>query len=532
MSHHSLTKGVRGAASGGGFGGAVPNDYVLVSGASTDGWLPLFDALSDADMQANALSSGAKIDLGPHVDAYKSAGFEVKPIAKALAEFDKIMRPQIVSSAEYEAAIKAVAGSLLALALSLQGSMLFPMENHGIKSNLWVFMSVLREMRCAVKGGARAWRALAERIFIVVERRSPDQPSASLPKGPVRLIFCDDCVYSGWHMGDIVGQFCDMEFNGKKTEHPVICPAYATVFGLTVCLEGLAASQTALEPMLLVPRTIAYPKNAVRRLYKQDVAFCFQYHGGDVNKNKSKPPPRGWIVMTLFQIMGIMEHRIVTVAEHEAYSKYDDWAEYNDSDGQKERLDHIVVSSTSIGKAAVVFAHKVADTVSVPTVAFLLGPTLQRALSKLCPSMVCPNEKIDVITLPWPKLVQAMDFDPTGRTSAQPFWDQQVTATRMRHLRLSDALIQSLGKAPIVVDMKDMKHYVPLLSPDKVCGVKFSDARSLAEQGDWTAFSSAEGVTYEGTCIRSPYKAKLRKKIDELVATKGSCTTLARALNL
>jgi len=509
---------------------SAASNYVLVSGASTDGWLPLFDALSDTDMQANALSGSAKIDVGPHVDAYKGAGFDVKPIAKALAEFNKIMRPQIVSSAEFKAAIKAVAGSLLAL--SLQGSMLFPMENHGIKSNLWVFMSVLREIRSIVKGGDRVWRALAERIFIVMERRSPDQPSASLPKGPVHLIFSDDCVYSGWQMGDIVGQFCDMEFNGKKTEHPIICPAYATIFGLTVCLEGLASqfASTLLEPMLIVPRTIAYPENAARRLYKQDVAFCFQYHsGGGISKSKP-PPPRGWVVMTLFQIMGIMEHNIMTVADHESYSKYHN-SVYNDTDGQKETLDHIVVRSTSIGKAAVVFAHKVADQVSVPTVAFLLGPTLQRALSKLCPSMVCPNEKIDVVSLPWPKLLKAMDFDPTGRTSAQPFWDQQVTA-RMRHMRCSDALIKSLGKAPIVINMKDMKHYVPLLSPDKVCGVKFSYARTLAEQGDWTAFSPAEDVTYDGTCIRSPHKAKLRKKIDELVATKGSCTTLATALGL
>jgi hypothetical protein len=191
---------------------------------------------------------------------------------------------------------------------------------------------------------------------------------------------------------------------------------------------------------------------------------------------------------------------------------------------------------TVVGHAAVVFQHKLADAVSIPTTWFLLGPTLRVFFDTICPYMLCGGEKIWVSIVPWSSFVNALDFDPLknpGKRMIPNYGRPQMLTSCMC---TSEVMSTSKGK---FLDIGKIAAFEPLMSPQHACGEQFGRLMKEATVGSWTAIYDAYLSMYfndvdatKRSCIFPPYKTKYLTRLKKLNDEKKLCLTLSKALHV
>jgi hypothetical protein len=506
-----------------------------------DGWGPLFESVSETQLAAayGALAKGSHLDVEPHIAAYSfldagSRGSE-RPsslVARSLRKVVDGVQPRLIDRSEFQRAVKNAAVSLLALH-GPRGSLAFPVP-HGVKSNLWVFLLLMRAMR---RLSGKQWESRRSTIWLVVVphyARSDGPKAHKRPPRPVRLVLCDDCVYSGQQMGGLLRS----SVGALRPDAVTLCPMYATPTGLRMIMEQAPDTDVSLS----VPGgMLGYSSRAVRKLPRQDLAFCIE------------AAPHRWVVVSLLSCMGILTHDIaIAIAEQTPTCAGPDL----DSEGvlrEWYRGARLRASSRVVGHTATVFQHKLADSLSVPTAWLLTGPTLRRVLTAACahgPCSLSATVRLAVVRLP--ALLRRLD-DALLRlvTTKQQARGKALQWMRGPHgfscgssilsARDVDQLVleDKARWAPRPVRFDRMPMFVPLLQPPGACGPSFMQAVQFADTPDGDAWNAErvdmaqfapESPAFLATpCINPPYKTVLRRKLHALLSSDRNAD-LARAL--
>lgn len=205
----------------------------------------------------------------------------------------------------------------------------------------------------------------------------------------------------------------------------------------------------------------------------------------------------------------------------------------------------ISVNATLVGSAAVVFSHKVADTVSVPTRWFTLGATLRRAVDSVCPSMMCLRKnqmKVRVAIVKMRAVMEALDYDPDKPENKRRRWAFDHQWMKPSTIVCSDLALTpcftsaSSDSNPRVIDVSSMPVFCPLLQPVNACGQAFHTAHTDADGGGWWEMHHTENMTVNNgedsaRCITPQYKVKLHRRLQSLLSV-GKATRLCRALGV
>ena len=528
------------------------------------GWDDLFLATNKQMLRSPALPDSATFDIAPHLSAYTAAGIGSPVLAGALASLAQLTRPRIISTQEFEDALDVCAaqlyGSLAAVRAAAthkkkkkkqeQQRVVF-LVSSGVKSNLWVFLMLMHSLASNYADG---WAVLRSHVFlglggyrgtgIAVTQRREGLGMDAL----TTLVITDDCAYSGSQLGMMASWA-----NTVLCPHRVIvCPVYATL----VAVERISQSfqtqthtnNTAppLSLTLCIPQTIGNSTTLANSLGNADVAMCVRMHGSKTSKT-SKTSVDPWLVFSLFSLLGVVRHSIVVASDKQKDC-------YCDTNTVWFRGDTLRVSAEPTGRAAVVFQHKVADMVSVPTQWFTLGPTLRRGVESMNPLMDSASlSRTEVAILPMAELMTRIDYNPRvkgnripgRRWSVVSVFDSTVSESCILVCDAEIITPKNVVKPKVAnVDIAKLPAFVPLLRPETACGTEFSEAQRTGS-GNWWSAQDAHKMMWNlpsglggeddsapmSPCINAPYKEKLASVIRRLVKQKKS-VALARALGV
>ena len=530
-------------------------------GMGGGGWEDLLDALTDDDVRSEALSPDARLDIDAYIQsALPAAGRNTVLMSKALRALVSTMRPHIVNATDFSAAVAELALYIMTLLLSPSASaddvkdprriMIFVCEKSeggkSVKSNLWIFMLLMREIRRFLshksKQQQQQWHSIKGNVYLMTS--SGDTPVAlpaclsSAHKSMITLIATDDCAYSGSQLQGTTSaaqEKIHAAFGRNDNIKTVICPVYSTFTALRRIQN--ASSSMTLKQQLFVPRTVGYSVGIAASLYDADVVLC-------VRRSSSSR----WAAMSLFQLLGVARHYAAI-----CHSKCKVWIEDNPVtfDGKALRLETDVA-----GHAATVFAHKVADVVSVPTKWFLQGPTLRHLiqdLDQLGSSNSNNNNSsnlmdIELLVLPLPEFIRTIDYDPAKAPRGMKWAQSQFSG----HFWVdSKVLLLKTDRLTTIIkgtELRNMPEFMPLLQPPGACGDLLKAVQNAASDGDWWESSqmtnlmwkleSDNGDSSEQTqeerklrCVSAPYKSKLRDRLLAVLAA-GRGKSLGDALGI
>jgi len=354
-----------------------------------------------------------------------------------------------------------------------------------------------------------------------------------------------------------------------------VCPLFSTAKGLERVLssaqrgatdatrdagkdEGKGENEAVRDIVVSswTSRIVGYdPTEMIHDLFSLDLAFCIQTRSH-------------FVITSLFQTLGILDYRMSTKKPH-------CFCDMNHTvfDGK-----NLVVHAEEHGGSAVVFQHKVADAVSIPTDWFLLGPTLRTEIEKRCLLAFCDvSESIyDIGVCPMSNMVRFVDgmrrIPSAARTNderqrhangtdgrkqkkesfdSDPYrfvWSDGYMSPRsgdklvVAKERLAPLFDQNTGRHKMYrgVHLRKMPVYAPLVEPISACGSDFARKHVASRLGDPFHMSDTEAMVgmsdTKGSpgarCVHPPYKHVLGKHLDTLVHHQGKAHLLADILSL
>jgi hypothetical protein len=511
----------------------VKKAYFHLVPASCDddggGWEDLLDALTDDDVRSEALSPDARFDVGAYIQSATPArGKNTLLMRKALLDLVSTMRPHIVDETDFGTAVAELASYIMTLLV--QGAdddvKIFVCEKSdggkSVKSNLWIFMLLMREIRR--KSKKQQWTSIKRNVYLMTN--GGDAPVA-LPawflSSTITLIATDDCAYSGEQLAGTVraAQRRIHAAFGRKDIKMIVCPVYCTF----TALRRIQYDSTTSTQQVFVPRTVGYRVGIAASLFHADVMLCVR------RSSRNTSASNRWAAMSLFQLLGVTRHHVAM-----CHSKCKVWMEDGPVtfDGKALRLETEVG-----GHAATVFSHKVADGVSVPTKWFLQGPTLRHLIHDL-DQLGDHHGNIELVVLPLPEFIHKIDYDPTKAPRGMK-WAQSPSG----HFWVDCKILVHDG--PTIVkstELRNMPEFVPLLQPPGACGELLKAVQNAASDGDWWESeqmttlmwkleSDVGGASEERKlrCVSAPYKSKLRDRLLAVFAA-GRGKRLCAALGI
>lgn len=521
-----------------------------------DGWGDLYTAISKSDLLSPALSKNAYLSIETQLKAYDNVGLlSNTPIKGAFVAMMRLMHAQIIPDKDFRKSLHSIAlslmPSLLGRSQSLKhksasgGSTVFALENgQGIKSNVWVFLLIMRDIQSMCT--PTTWQEIVKKVWIVtrpikiyvdsngeelevpllahIHQYQVKPSSFTMPPRPCRLVLADDCAYSGNQMLMLASHLTSQQ--GFTFDSVVMCPVYATVAAIELVSDNVKGLS------LIIPRLIGYPRDVSLDLGRQDVAMCIQ--GPHASGS-------GWAVLSLFDVLGVLRQhiKVQTQPNHNPDSNFEC------ERGRCRWFQGIHVSATTsmVGAAAVVFAHKVADTASIPTRWFTLGATLRRAVDTVCPSMICQKNgrvTMRVALMKMADLLNVLDYNPDKPCNQHKPWSFHDDLAKPSLIMCSEkAIAPAFATCNIrskVIDVTSMPVFAPILQPVGACGPHFKVAQDKASHGAWWDMTHAEMMTYNNLagsarCITPQYKANILTRLQALLAENKS-VKLGKALGI
>lgn len=504
-------------------------------GYGDGGWGDLYEALSDEDLTSYALyvEQGSK---DKNKNKHEVPHLSIEPQLKAYAKFGDIvceslkglmteMNPHVISAEEFKARVDELSSHLLHRygRNPSDTDLVFVMER-GIKSNLWMFMLIVRSME---KTTTKAeWRNLMARIYVATTSKRMRTRTSDVVPPPTKkqrrsvYIFTDDCVYSGLQLRNIAKRAlltlvneASMNKTIENIEQEVhVCPPFSTAHGLSLVLQGESRIPGVVVSSW-VSRMIGHDAHQMARtLFEMDTAICVR------TKNHM-------IVKSLFAILGVVSYDIMNDDRHDVLHTVF-------SSGK------LVVNAHVTG-SAVLFQHKVADEVSIPTRWFLLGPTLRARLEKSCISAGCDvsHMRYDIGVCGLSDIykgVSKMQSDDYRLLESDDWLNSQVGENLVVSEDKLMPILRNKGKVFKGVRLDEMPTFAPLIDPISACGRVFSETHDLARDGDPVHMQRVEDQMYDDAqCIESRYKKVLKDRLDALVAEKkagnlADCIMLTR----
>lgn len=519
----------------------------LVRMGYTGGWGELYEALAHDDLESAGLSSNATMEFSSLLASYRRGGFGPNTgVPRALEALQDIMVPTLISASEFRTEIHRAASVLLERVL-LTGSqiLLFPMHPaRKVKSNLWVFLLCMQALQRVCFSDAE-WRRVRTRIFLSWLPTDTDgNPTAGAHTKTLKtssstkaahegtrpkswcVVILDDCIYSGSQAGGLLRETI-ASAQGRIT-HVFLCLPFATGTGLEALIDAAGrGGRTSVHVGRVVGWTSSI-EDAKRKLFDQDIAFCI--------RRRAKKSP--WLIMTLFQVLGIVESYGMT------WKQTPQMADTRTCVCKRAIFSgrRMTVYASVNGYGAIAFAHKVADRVSIPTAALLVGRTLRGAIEQTSILTAVDSDDLEIATIPLPELVSLLDtFEKAGRIfrDADEAGGVMIVPTNVLDAQLKPHILRA-------ANLGAMPPAAPILQPLDACGPALkrllqSLERVTKETSSWEALVDIETTTMNGQpwfadeqdaaaaaqCIKSPYSSKLAARLQAL-ASDGKCRELAR----
>jgi hypothetical protein len=419
------------------------------------------------------------------------------------------MQPTIIKAREFEQELKKVAADIWRLPDDAQ--LVFVTAN-SVKSNLWVFLQIMREGERTATSPDE-WVRRRNRVLLCVEGSAKRNGNGALAKSKL-LVLVDDCSYSGSQLG-MMGSNLAQELGIKQV---LLCPVFATAQAISALKDQLPADVRHVSAH--VPRVIGFnPDKAARKLFKSDLAIC------------TRMSPRApWVVTSLLQSLGVVAYGIkVSSGTHPSHF----YMPIKDKVWAGGRVMVIARANSS----AVVFDHKVADMVSIPTTWFVLGPTVRHVMQVANP-LLSSKSALQVMLLRWKEVLRCMDASPRNK-----HWE--IDNEHGFIVVDADVLQAQQPRKLETIRLDQMPRFAPLLMPPNACGAHMQRA---LESGDWWDAKQAEVMSWlmkgaddedeatsdshpTASCIDVAYKRKLRDRIRQL-AQAGRCGVLAGAMGI
>ncbi len=526
------------------------------------GWEDLLVACTDADLRSEALSPDAYLDTAPYIKALMSAGMSAGSanetrLRSALEECTRILKPRIVQASEFGNAVSALSQYITSVLLpggagdrkkqkaKKDDKLVFVCESFAVKSNLWVFMLLMRDMSKRLEPAA--WSKAKRRIFLMMQSEqavplATDKALRAALRGRMTVIATDDCAYSGSQLaGSTASALRLLDGAGANVVATVVCPLYSTFTALRIITKYINERQ---KVTLHVPNTIGFDVGVASDMMRADVALCVRRRPGtalddaadkkDKNKKSSSKQHvnnNKWAVTSLFRMLGICHHYADLCTNTCNVWIPDSPITYSGKELTNE--------TEVVGHAAVVFAHKVADQVSIPTRWILQGPTLRHLVSALDQLGSSADEHfVEFLTLPFQDMLRRIDYDPANAARGARWARSPI----YQALFVVDAAVLEDGCGSDVQVLrlaKNVPEYVPLLQPPGACGDLLKAVQEAASDGDWWESANMNQLVWklEGTgapklrCVSAPYKANLRERLLQ-VAAKGKAAYLLTAMGI
>lgn len=468
--------------------------------------LSVLNKLTDKDLESNALKKGSKLSSERAINAYAKIishdkneknenDTHASMIAEALNGLQYFANARIVDKEEFNASLNTMAQHLCITFDSIVAKKqigVFPIETYSgrVKSNIWVLFKVLRELSNYVK--------LDELPLFVAFDDGGDKNGKQRRDNKIVAILVDDCTYSGMQMTDLLNKFVDS--HSKRVTDVII----ATPFTTSKAMSRLGSCRANVS--MLATRVVGYDAYACRDISSLDLAIMM----------RSKLSSSSWMCFSLFQVMGTLSRRFLPL----------DFYQYADEEGMHDKLSFMgsrfICETRLIGEAAIIFAHKVADTLSIPIQWIIAGPTIRHALELICKSSLCEWKEVDAVVVNYEyfltKLVNSnKKISVTFKETYSSRIDKSEGGIVSDYVVVSDSLVQKLGGTKKTWKVNKLPQYVPLLEPVDACGEKMA---SLIESHNNSEFWS-DGVYNSDlpTCTTSVYSTHLYKRLVELNAT-------------
>eukprot|EP00798_Chlamydomonas_sp_ICE-L_P023616 gene23616-biopygen18147 len=358
----------------------------------------------------------------------------------AVEAAQELLSPRLVGFDEFEARwIKMVDDISKKILRETDVEFSFLMMAYKAKSDTWMFYRTMKMMRTRVPPDR--WSDVRKRIHVVYFQDfvNKNRDIVYIPTLPVVIVILDDVVYSD---------------NGMQVLRKIIRNER----------RKFASKKSTKTPKikLNVQEVFSDTKTDVaRRLYEADVAVCISIN---------RPDGKITYALSLFEV-------------HKLKSK------------------GATVHRT--GVTTVVFSHKVADTVSIPTKAIMMGPTLRHFISQSCvKNAICDG------LIPKDAIVQTCKMRDLVRCAPEKF-DHNIII-----FKDTQKVVRHPSQLTLIPDkvhrrFETMPFFIPMLKPSSSCGIRFGKLIHDIDM-DWSVDVEEEAM--HNRCTQPTYKKIINKK--------------------
>jgi hypothetical protein len=457
-----------------------------------DGWKELFDALTARDLDGQVLPTDAIISFEPYARACSTyLGQSVRGAVDKAAE---LLKPSIIDWTAFNRQMQLLSVQITdSMNLHASDTFCFAINTtrqQRVKSDLWVVLCILKHMQGL--SDADTWSRLARRINMVSVTLSKKKQGIIPKEASYRIIVTDDAVYSGEQLSRFIDVLMEEARSAKNIKQVWVCPLYATTSGLKHIRRSLSprnsnpsTSYTLLKPMTVLTRD---NKSIIDALVKEDVAVQIEI---------DRPDGAITYYVSLFETMDIVTYYLVNTT-------FDCSTDFWTCKVVRQTTSSAPGIMASLnGATATVFAHKLADSLSLPHNAFLFGRTMKARLSEACLVAACDG------LIPSDARVSVIRTQDLFKSKSLNKVDDSffIDATS---IKAKDTIPKTKHRR-----LKGMPTHIPLLQPPDACGLKKLNDETNT---NWNAYFKIRETGHINKCEVPTYRSRITQRLKKLPA--------------
>jgi hypothetical protein len=488
----------------------IPDIFILPYESETGGgWSTLLNAIQDEELDGRVLHSDTKISFDDQVDTYRAYLGDMA--ASAIETASKVTNFRFISWNDFHEKVVLFANEIAKRVLSLPSRHLLAFVISSlstIKSDTWLFLLIAKQLQKHPK-----WTHIAKNIILFKRtKHEPKTPPHKLIKGTkLHIVATDDMVYSGQQLGVMTYYLTQLGINYPDIiESITIRPIFSSQKGIQYVRSNIRdalknnknieksqkkQNQSGVRPIVRpfkapIERTAeADMSNVLKKLVDADVGVCITI---------DRPDGRATYAMSMLSSMGLVSY--IQLRNKKYFNTYS----YDTMVIVSDKPDYMIVAL--LEGIDVIFEHKLADSLSLPTSALMHGRTVRSVMAKTCMSAVCDG------TIPRGATVHVDKFKNILNKVSNihvPYHDPIFVMNDWHPSKTAELVSVRKHKT-----LKDMPMHLPLLLPANAC----DDDTAKHNKNVNKNWSVNLEFNRSSKCENPPYKKNILDKIKKLPA--------------
>jgi len=496
----------------------IPEIHVLPYESESGGWSTLLNAVQEEDLDGRVMHSDTKISFADQVDAYRTYLGDMA--ASAIETASKVTNFRFISWDKFQDNIALFADEIAKRSLSIPSGhrlAFFINSLSTIKSDTWLFLLIAKKLQKHPK-----WTHVSKKIILFKDNLSPKTQPPKLIRGTkLHIIVTDDMVYSGQQLGATAYYLTKLGINNPDIiESITIRPFFSSQKGIKYIrmkirdalkldnnTEKSPKKSGFTKPWVFFPkrgrsggvRPIMRPfktpfertsdadmSSVLQKLVDADVGVCITI---------DRPDGRATYAMSMLSSMGLIKYEQLHNKTH-FYTPF-----YITSLTVSDKPDY-VINAELIG-IDVIFEHKLADSLSLPTSALMHGRTIRSVMASACMSAVCDGTIPRGATVHVDKLKNILkNVSEINITYHNPIF----VMSDWRPSKTAELVSVRKHKT-----LKNMPMHLPLMLPVNACNDDTAKYNKNINK-NWSAMFDYRS----SKCENPPYKQNILNKIKKL----------------